>query len=186
MLGLLLLAFLSPVIAQVDSRDRVNGQHDIDDRKWAQKSGLPVSEVQAIRSAAGITHDTPGSRIMTIDAVSLKQRNHVLLVEGPCVKLHVIERRSHGFAEVWSLSALPDPPWKPGARASRPGRGICPQAPRPPNAHATADGRIVLEVPILLDAFQRTLPADTYSFAWDGSRYVLAHAAPSPHSLFKA
>jgi hypothetical protein len=173
MLGLLLLAFLSPVIAQVDSGDGFKAQRVVEDRKWAQKTGLLVSEVQAIRIAAGISDEKSGSRITNIDATSLKQRNHILLVEGPCVKLHVLERRGNDFAEVWSLGALPNPSWKPDAPANRPNRGICPQAPRPPNAQATADGRIVLDVPILLDAFQRTLPVDTYTFAWDGAKYVL-------------
>lgn len=174
MLGFLLLACLSPVIAQVDSDNRFKVQHDAEDRKWAQKTGLPLSEVRAIRIAAGISDDTQGSRIANIDAISLKGRNHILLVEGLCVKLHVIERRDNGFAEVWSLSALPSPAWKPEA-GNHPGRGICPQAPRPPSVHATADGRIVLEVPIMRDAFQRTLPAETYTFAWDGAKYALVN-----------
>lgn len=173
-LGFLLLGCLSPAIAQVNSSDRFKAQHDAEDRKWAQKTGLPVSEVRAIRIAAGISDDSQGSRIANIDTISLKGRNHILLAEGLCIKLHVIERRDDGFTEVWSLSALPSPACKPEA-GSRAGRGICPQAPRPPSAHATADGRIVLEVPTMLDAFQRTLPADTYTFAWDGVKYALVN-----------
>jgi hypothetical protein len=170
-LGLLLIAFASPLAAQVNSADRVKAQYDAY-RKWAEKTGLSVSDVQAIRIAAGVPDDSIGLRIANIDAISLKQRNHILVVEGPCVKLHVIERGASGFTEVWSLRELPRPAWK-AETPGRPGRGICPQAPRPPSAHATVDGRIVLEVPILLDAFQRTLPADIYSFAWDGAKYVL-------------
>jgi hypothetical protein len=171
---LLLLACLSPAFAQVYSADGIKAQHDAEDRKWAQKTDLPVSEVRAIRIAAGISDDAKGSRISNLDAISLKRRNHILLVEGPCLKLHVIERGGNGFTEVWSLSELPNPAWKPGPAATHPGRGICMQAPRPPSAHATADGEIVLEVPILLDPFERTLPVDTYSFTWDGHKYVLA------------
>jgi hypothetical protein len=173
-LELLLLACFSPAFAQVYSADGIKAQHEDEDRKWAQKTGLLVGEVRAIRIAAGISDDTKGSRISNIDAISLKRRNHILLVEGPCVKLHVIERGGSGFTEVWSLSELPRPAWKSGPAATRPSRGICTQAPRPPSAHATVDGRIVLEVPILLDPFERTLPVDTYFFTWDGSKYVLA------------
>jgi hypothetical protein len=32
-----------------------------------------------------------------------------------------------------------------------------------------------LEVPILLDAFEKTLPVDTYTFAWTGAKYVLVN-----------
>jgi hypothetical protein len=172
MSGILLLACLGPTFAQVNPSDRVKAQHDADDQKWAQKAGLPVSEVQAIRIAAGVYGPTNFSRIVNLDASSLKQRNHILFVEGPCIKLHVIERGANGFTEVWSLSELPRPAWKIGA-TNRPARGICPQAPRLPSAHATADGRIVLEVPILLDPFERTRPVDTYFFTWDGAKYVL-------------
>lgn len=174
-LELLLLTCLSPAFAQVYLTDGIKAQHDAEDRKWAQKTDLPGSEVRAIRIAAGISDDAKGTRISNVDAISLKRRNHILLVEGPCVKLHVIERGANGFTEVWSLSDLPAPAWKPGSAASRPGRGICPQAPRPPTAHATVDGRIVLAVPILMDPFERTLPVDTYSFTWDGSKYVLVN-----------
>ena len=172
--GLLPLMCLIPIFAQVNLTDRLKAQHDADDRKWAQKTGLPVSEVQAIRIAAGVSGLTNFSLIVNLDAISLKERNHILMVEGPCIKLHVIEREANGFTEVWSLSELPHPAWKIGAAASGPGRGICAQAPRPPSAHATADGRIVLEVPLLFDPFERTLPVDTYSFTWDGHKYVPA------------
>jgi hypothetical protein len=170
--GILLLACLSPLLAQETSGDRFKAQHDIEDRKWAEKTGLPVNEIRAIRIAAGISDDAPGLRIANLDAKSLKQRNHILLVEGPCVKLHVIERGAGGLTEVWSLNELPRPAWKI-AQASRPGRGICSQSPRAPSAHATADGQIVLEVPFLLDPFQRTLPVDTYTFRWDGNTYIV-------------
>lgn len=170
-----LLASCSPKFAQVNLAGGGKAQHEVEDRKWAQTTGLPVKEVQAIRIAAGISDDSRGSRIANIDAISLKQRNHILLVEGPCVKVHVIERRADGFTEVWSLKQLPSPAWKPDVAASRSSCGIYPQAPRPPSAHAAADGRIVLEVTVLMDAFQRTLPVDTYSFAWDGAKYVLVN-----------
>lgn len=172
--GLLLLTCWSPLFAQVNPADRRKAQGDADDQKWAQKTGLSVTDIQAIRIAAGVSGLTNFSRIVNLDAISLKQRDQILFVEGPCIKLHVIERGATGFTEVWSLSELPRPAWKISAPASGPGRGICPQAPRPPSAHATADGRIVLEVPLLLDPFERTLPVDTYSFTWDGHKYVLA------------
>jgi hypothetical protein len=174
-LRLFLLLCCSPLFAQVNLSGSGKAQHEVVDRKWAQKTGLPVNEVQAVRIAAGISDDSRGSSIANIDAISLKQRNHILLVEGPCVRLHVIERHADSFTEAWSLTQLPSPAWKPDVAGSRSSRGICPLAPRPPSAHATADGRIVLEVPILMDAFQRTLPVNTYIFAWGGSKYVLVN-----------
>jgi len=170
----LVLTSMGAIFAQMNTADRLKAQHDREDQLWAQKSGLPVSEVRAIRSVAGLSDATEGSRIVNIDANSLKRRNHILLVEGPCVKLHVVERGADGFTEVWSLSETPGPSWSIGATANRPGRGICPQAPRPPSAHGTPDGRIVLEVPILLDPFERTLPVNIYSFAWDGTKYKIS------------
>jgi hypothetical protein len=172
--ALLLLTCVSPIFAQVDPSDRRKAQQDADDRKWAQKTGLPLTEVQAIRAAAGIL-PTNFARIMNLDVTSLKERKHILLVEGaPCIRLHVIKRGATGFTEVWSLGELPRPAWKIGAPANRSARGICPQAPRPASAHATPDGRIVLEVPILLDPFERTRPVETYTFTWDGGTYILA------------
>ena len=149
--------------------------HDRDDQQWARKSGLSVNDVREIRILAGIADATDGAVIKHIDATSLKQRNHILFAEagnGHCMRLHVFERTAGAFREVWSLSDMPGPDWPIGATASSSGRGICQQGPRSPSVHATSEGRIVLEVPILSDPFQRTVPAATFSFAWDGSKYI--------------
>ena len=113
---------------------------------------------------AGITDTTENALILSIDAKSLANRRQILLTEagnGRCLRLHVMARKAEGFEEVWSLDELPD----------HPGRGICAQAPRSPSAYATPDGRIVLEVPVRFDAFERSVPVNSYSFTWDGSTY---------------
>jgi len=162
--------------AQTDADARVKSQHDREDQFWAQKSGLPVSDVRAIRLTADISDTTSGAGILNIDASTLKQRNHILFAEagnGHCMSLHVLERNATGFSEVWSLTEVPRPLWLPGKMGNRPGGGICSQAPKAPAAHATPDGRIVLEVPILSDPFLRTLPVSTYSFTWNGTTFEL-------------
>jgi hypothetical protein len=147
--------------------------HDSEDQHWATKTGLDAGDVRAIRMAAGVS-DSSYSRILNIDANTLQHGRHILFVEGqPCVNLHVLERLANGFVEVWSLSALPRPISGVPPTTLGKQRGICPLAPLLPRARATTEDQIVLEVPVLLDPFQRTLPPYTYVFAWDGSRYAL-------------
>jgi len=124
--------------------------------------------------AAGILDTTLGVAIANLDAVSLKH-NHILVVErqGSCIRLHVVERIEKEFKEVWSLTGLKDRGWKMDEISDHPGPGICSQAPREPSGRATPDGRIVVEVPMLSDAFQRSTTAETYTFTWDGTRYAL-------------
>jgi hypothetical protein len=170
-----LLTAIGAAYAQTDTDARVKARHDMEDEQWARKSGLPASEVRAIRLIAGISDTTLGAGILNIDAITLKPRNHILLAEagnGHCMRLHVLERNAAGFTEIWSLNEVP-PIWSHGKTANRPGNGICSQAPKAPNAHAMADGRIVLEVPILSDPFLRVVPVSTYSFTWNGSKYEL-------------
>lgn len=148
--------------------------HDRDDDHWAIKARLPKTDVRAIRIAAGITDATVGVAIANLDAVTLR-RNQILLVDrqGQCIRLHVIERAAKDFKEVWSLTGLTGRGWKMDEISDRPGPGICSQSPRLPSAHATSDGRIVVEVPTLADAFQRAATAETYTFVWDGAKYTL-------------
>ena len=154
--------------------------HDREDQSWARKSGLDATDVHEMRLAVGIS-DTSSSSIANIDANSLGRNKHILLVEalGQCVRLHVLERTVSEFKEVWSSSGITTNE-TPGretvlSREIETGRrqGFCSQAPRAASAHATADGRIVVEVPILFDLWEKTIPVYTYSFAWDGSKYVL-------------
>jgi hypothetical protein len=65
--GLLLLTCLSPMLAQVNPAERLKAQRELDDQKWAQKTGLAVSDVQALRIAAGIADGSNFSRIQNID-----------------------------------------------------------------------------------------------------------------------
>jgi len=172
MLGLLASAGLAFAQGAAD----LKAMRDRQDQRWADKSGLTVSEVRAIRILAGITDAIDGAAVQLIDAKSLRQRNHILLAEagnGHCMRVHVFERTGSIFQEVWSLTGLPPRDWPIGAEAKPSGPGICPQGPRPPNVQATPEGRIIVEVPVLFDPFQRSMPANTFSFEWDGSKYVL-------------
>ena len=161
--------------AQADSASIIKALRDLEDQQWARKSGLPVSDVRALRLMAGMSDASWGAVILNIDAVSLKSRNHILLAEagGHCMRLHILERNATGFTEIWSLNEMPGPIWPHGKTANRPGLGICSQAPKAPNAYVTPDGRIALEIPILSDPFLSTLPVSTYLFTWNGSKYEL-------------
>jgi len=172
---LVLVAFACVAFAQTDdARSFLKLRHDREDQSWALKSGLAVTDVRGMRVMAAISDVTP-AWIVNLDANSLRKNNHVLLVEGAglCVRLHVFEHTPTDFREVWSIGEMPRRTWILNETATGPGRGICSEAPRAPRAHATPDGRIVLEVPLLLDPWERTLPTSTYSFAWDGKKYAL-------------
>jgi len=174
-IGLIALtAYAATLSAQQDREAYLKAHHDTEDQHWAAVTRMPKAEVRTIRMAAGITDVTDGSRISSLDAASLKQRNQLLLVEGNglCIRLHVLERNGSSFKEVWLLSGMRDRGWTIDEVSERPGPGICTTAPRPPTAHATPDGRIVVEVPTQSDAFQRSFPVTTYSFRWDGAKYV--------------
>ena len=108
-IGILLLTCASTLMAQAGTPEHFQAEHAREDEIWAKKTGLPASEVRAIRVAAGISDSTPVTHIDSIDADSLKQRNQILLVDGICVSLHVLERRADGFHQVWLLSKLPLP-----------------------------------------------------------------------------
>jgi hypothetical protein len=140
--------------------------HAREDAVWAARTGLPASEVRAIRIAAGISDTTPVTRIDNIDASSLKSRNQILFVEGFCARVHVLERRDDGLHEIWSLSKLP----LPGRGASE--RELCGQG-GATRVRVTGDGKIVIEVPMRMDPFERSVPVSSYTFAWDGSAYSL-------------
>jgi hypothetical protein len=95
------------------------------------------------------------------------------VVEGPgCIRLHMVERRPNGFAEIWSLNELPGVRRAIGAPIDQPGQGICSTG-GPAGIHVTADGRIEIKVSVRFDPFERTVPAYTYTVAWNGSRYAL-------------
>jgi len=170
-----LLAWISITFAQTDTVARLKERHDREDQFWARKNGLSANDIRAIRMLAGISDRSNGEVIKNIDANSLQQHNHILLVEtgnGHCMRLHVFERTLTAFKEIWSLSEMPGRNWPIGEIGNLPGGGICRQGPRDPSGHATTDGRIVVEVPVLSHIGQRTLPVSTYSFRWDGSKYI--------------
>ena len=154
--------------AQAPTRDAEAGYED---RLLAGQSGLPELEIRAIRSSLDIPADSRPMqrRIVAVDATSLKPYGHILVVESEnngCLALHVLERNQAGLAEVWSLDKLPVHFPKAGGT-----EGICRKAPRGPSAHGTQDGRIVVEVPVQTDPFQRTFSSETYTFVWDGHTY---------------
>ncbi len=174
-----MVLFVSAVTApaQQDQAASIAARHDGEDQRWAIRNGLSKSDIRAIRTAAGISDKTENTRITELDARSLKQRNHILLVEtgnGSCLRLHIVEKTATGFKEIWSLSGLKDRGWSIEEIAGHGGTGICSQAPRSPSAHATPDGRIVVEIPTLSDPFQRSMPVTTYSFKWDGAGYAVS------------
>jgi|HubBroStandDraft_6_1064221.scaffolds.fasta_scaffold622498_2 hypothetical protein len=144
------------------------------DAVWASKSGLTVADIRSLRAAIGIP-DTPSSRsINAIDANSLKLNSHILVVEfqRACLVLHVFERAPSGFKEVWSLDHVPSINSPFGPKESAQSQRICAQAPIPPRVHGTMDARIVLEIPVLADPSQRSIPPYVYSFTWDGNAYT--------------
>ena len=146
-----------------------------EDQEWAEKNEISAGDVRKMRIDVGILDTTPNARVFNLDAISLRHRKHTLLVEasnGSCTKLHVFERTESGFKEIWSLTDRPETHWTvPGA--TRQGRGICRKAGHPPEAYATADGRIIVEIPVMADAFQRSIPVETYTFTWNGKTYAL-------------
>jgi hypothetical protein len=167
------VVFAGVLFAQYDTRS-----HRLrDDEKWAQKNEISAADVREMRIQVGILDSTVGAGILNVDAISLRHRRHVLLVEmgngGHCMQLHVFERSDSGFRKIWSLTDTPETRWTVPGSATRQGRGICPKAPRRPEAYATADGRIVVDRPVMTDAFQRSIPVETYSFAWNGKEYAL-------------
>ncbi len=169
--------YMAPVFGQINKQEILKKMQDSEDKSWAEKTRLPVTDIRSIREAAGVTDDTLGARILDLDMKSLSRQKHILFVDAPlgeCMQVHVLERSGPGFREVWSLTDLPAhqfPEMKIVAHGA--GRGICPQAPKVPSAHATSDGRIIVEIPILFDLSQRTFPPRILSFSWDGSKYVL-------------
>jgi hypothetical protein len=168
-LGMVWIACIGATSAQTDYGRLVKAQHERDDQEWARKSGLPAGDVRAIRMFEGMTDTTPGV-IRNLDAESLKARQHILLVEalgGACTRVHVLQRKDDGFAEVWTLTRLPHHIWGV-TEGPQSGTGCLAGT-----AHATPDGGIVLEVRVHNDPFQRTIPTDTYVFQWKGSKYEL-------------
>jgi len=133
------------------------------DQTWAARSGLDPADIAAIRQLTGIP-DPPGFAIRTLDTKSLRDRNQVLLVEsgnGHCPRPHVlIKSPDSGWRELW---ALPDP------------RGLCPQAPTSPTVRVV-EGRILVEIPIMKDAFVRFIPREVQNWIWNGATYTLAEA----------
>jgi hypothetical protein len=129
------------------------------DTTWAQRTGLQPSDVAAMRKFAGIPDRSFGQAILSLDAQSLKSRNQVLMTEaggGHCMRVHVFARARAGWKEVWALTD-----------------GICSKAPVSPRVNVTLDGKIVIEVPVMADPFIRTIPVDTYTYAWKRSTYQL-------------
>ena len=156
--------------------DGLKARHEKEDEHWAIANRIPKDDARAIRIAAGIT-DSAKVMIANLDSNTLRQRGHILLVESiGCIRLHVLKHDGKAFKEIWTLTGIQDRGWTIDAISDSPGPGICNNAPKPPSAHATPDGRIAVEIPSLTDPFQRSVPVTTHSFAWNGSKYVLQPA----------
>ncbi|SPE26943.1 hypothetical protein SBA3_1330008 [Candidatus Sulfopaludibacter sp. SbA3] len=162
-----------------DSDNFWKQKHSREDYSWSLKTGVPASDVREMRIAAGISDVTPNS-VANIEVEPLKQRKQVLLVQsnGGCIRLHVLERTSDHFAELWTNSEIPRQNPSIFDERKAPGQWICGHAPRGPSAHATEDGQIIVEVPVLLDISQRSLPVYTYKYAWNGRTYSLLDERP--------
>ena len=150
----------------VESTANAKARNDTRDRHWAITTRLSLETIHQLRIIAGVSED---AIIANLDRKNLSGRNHVLLVEvasgkGYCLRLHVLQVLSESATQVWALSELPDN-----------SEGICRQGPVNPSAHATPDGRIIVDVPVYSEPFQRTLPIRTYTYAWDGGRYHLVN-----------
>ena len=141
----------------------VFGQPPNDD-SLARKSGLSVRDIKVLRMNLGISESDSHQRIVAVDADSLKSNGHILVVEvmfpGACIQLHVVERLK--LTEVWTLSKVPTRSWLLDEDDSDAKKGICPQASMLPRAFGTSDHRIVLELPVRSDPFQRSIPSYTH------------------------
>ena len=73
------------------------------------------------------------------------------------MRVHVFARSRTGWKEVWALAD-----------------GICSKAPVSPRVQVIG-GKIVIEVPVMADPFIRTIPVNTYTYAWKRSTYQLEH-----------
>ena len=121
---------------------------------------------------AGLSDTTTNRMIRSLDAKSLRDRDQILLVDsGECTRVRVLRRVGADFEEVWHFAGVPDPVW--GFREQPKGRESCAavKGGMNVNAHGTPDGRVVVEVRANPDGLQRTVPTDTYTFAWNGSQY---------------
>ena len=171
------LFFAGLLCAQLPDRAaQIKAFHERNDQEWAQKSGLPASQVRVLRMAAGIEDSTDGRRIVQLDAGSLKSRHQILLVEGYCLKLHVLESRGDGFQDLVA-QRIPRAIVEDRGR-HRTGR----------SAHLLASARSAQRPryrrwphrprsPVMLDPFERSIPVRRYTYAWDGGAYRLADEA---------
>jgi hypothetical protein len=84
---------LIPLLAQTGEKREEWQRHW--DQHWAQISRLPVAATEELRAAAGISNGSD-SRIESLDAQTLKNRDHILLTEraGGCSHF----ARAHGRA----------------------------------------------------------------------------------------
>ena len=127
-----------------------------------------------MRLAAGIADTAQNARVGKIDVTSLKLRNQILLVEGFCGSVHVLERQNEGFREVWALRGLPDlPGWTSSSRTVNAEQHCFPSA----KVSVTAESQIVIAVPVRLDPFERGVPTSRFTYGWDGSEYRLVEEA---------
>lgn len=138
------------------------GRHLEEDRVWAGRTDLTPEQVRHLRLMSDVSDDE-AAYIDNLDTQNLKKLNHVLLVtasgNGHCLELTVFVRKGDDFQRVWSTEETPS------------GAGFCRESPKNPEAFASADGRIVVNVPVFDYNKGTTKSADIYVYAWNGKTY---------------
>jgi hypothetical protein len=137
-----------------------------DDRTWARRSGLSVTEVRRLRLVAGVTNDN-NAYIDHLDVRGLRARNHILLVtaagNGHCLELYVFRRRGSSFQRLWSVSGMPE------------GAGFCRGSPRNPEAYVTRDAKIRVKIDYAdYEALLANVETEYFTYVWNGRTYRLA------------
>lgn len=137
-------------------------RHRREDREWARKNGLSLSEARRLRLMAGVPDDS-ADYVDTVDASSLRRRGQVLVVSaggnGHCLCLHVFSRRGGRLKRVWSAEGAPD------------GAGFCRASPTNPSAYVNARKDIVVKIPVFDYKRRVNIGSDLYTFKWNGRTY---------------
>ena len=128
------------------------------DRTWALKSGLTLEEIHRLRKLVGVENEADGY-IDSIDSKTFKSRHHILVVtaggNGHCLDLYVFAHRGAEFRRAWAAEE----------------KGYCRESPKNPESFATADGKIVVKIPVYDYNRQANRAVDFYTYTWNGRTY---------------
>lgn len=152
----------SPTKSVAEFKQAVVARHREEDRLWADRTNLTPEQVRHLRLMSDVPDDEE-AYIDNLDTQNLKKLSHVLLVtasgNGHCLELIVFKRERDEFQHLWSTDETPN------------GAGFCRESPRNPEAFASADGKIVVRVPVFDYNKGNTKSADIYIYAWNGKTY---------------